>query len=207
MRQIFMVLVTAAVTLMTGCAVVKVSPQGRVASDQLLISIATEDTVAALQIKDLVEGKAIRLTVTSLGTVQQDLSYVTEALRARILQEGGRVTPDDKQAIDLVAMIQTIGSDIDRTSIALPVPLPALGSVAITKLSFYTDSKQVARCRMWLYAIDAEGKLIFTHPPIHTAHRIRNPVLFGFTLGKFSDVKELDHSKGSVPVTEPGLTE
>ena len=198
------------VTLMlvtSACAVVQVEPQGRVASDQLLVSLATEDTVRALQLRDAVYGKAVRLTVTSIGTVDQDLSYVTEALRARVLQEGGRVVSDDSEAIELVAMIQTMGSDVDHSSVALPILIPALGSVTASELAFYSNSKQIARCRMWVYAVDSNGMLTFTHPPIHTAHNVRNPKLLGITLGKYSDVDELDLSKGRIPISNAGMTQ
>ena len=207
-HRLHRLVVAALPLLLAGCAVIQVKPEGRVASDQLLISLAAEDAVRALDLDAAVADKTVKLTVTHNGSVPTDLAYITQALRARVLHGGGRVweAGPPRYDLELVAMVQTIGSDIDQSKVSLPVPLPTVGSISMSEVAFYEDSKQIARCRLWVFAVDKAGNVLFTHEPVHYAHRVRNPVLLGVTLGKWSDVKELDHTRGRVPVSDPGMT-
>lgn len=191
---------------LSSCAVVQVGPQGRVASDQLLVSLAVEDAVRLLDLEPVVDQRQVLLKVVSVGSVEKDLAYIREALRARVSQCGGRAVSEGHD-LELVAMVQTIGSDIDRSAVGLPIPLPTVGSVALSELHFYSDSKQISRCRMTLHAYARDGSGMGGQGPVHVAHRVRNPTLFGVTLGKFTDLKELNHSRGPVPIYDRGLNQ
>jgi hypothetical protein len=203
MKKALLLLPLAVLT--TGCAIVQVKPEGRVASDQLLISLAIEDAVRNLDLKPSVNGKKASLKVVSLGTVTQDVAYVTEAIKIRVSQCGGTVV-EEGQAVQLVAFVETVGSDIDESKVAFPMPLPSVTSMELSELEFYRDTKQIARCRLSVHTLDAEGNMLRSHGPVHIAHRVKNPVLFGITLGKGTDVKELNGSKGDIPIRKPGLT-
>lgn len=205
-RVVGLSFVVLSLLLSSGCSVIPVKPEGRVASDQMLIALAIEDAVASLDLAEHVRGRNVQIQVTGLSRTPEDSAYLAEALRARVRMAGGVVTESSCE-LTLIAMAQAVGSDAGENEWGLPIALPTLRNFAMSTFKFYQSDAQVARCRLWVYGMDSSGALLFAIPPAHFAHYITNPRVLGMTLGRTSDLRELRRTRGAVRIRNKGLLE
>ena len=176
--------------LATGCSTIQVIPTGRAASDQMLTAITIEEAVEKLDIDSHLRGKRVRLSVTGLGI---DQAYTEEILKAKIRSANGTVAEDCTPDLNLQVIVQTAGSDMERSKWGIPLVLPDLReTLAVTQIDLYKNDIQVSRCRLWAYGMDNDQNILFEHPPVYVAHYVSNPELIGISLGKRSDIDDLE---------------
>jgi hypothetical protein len=181
--------------LLVGCSTFKQGPTGRAASDQFLISACIDDAVDALRAEENLRGRKTLLRLEGFKAEKDsvDEAYLREALRAWIIRNGAVPTDDPEQAeLRLTALVQSVGSDILESAFRLPLPLPSLQTgLVLADLVLYMNRTQLGRCHLWLYGVDEENRLVFSHPSVSSRHYIRSVELLGFSIGRWTDLKAL----------------
>jgi len=187
--------------LVIGCSTIKVNPVGRAASDQMLNALSIEEAVNAMRSGHHMTGKVVRLEVVSQGI---DKEYLESVIQSWILRSGGIMmiedaTPAMVPDLTFKVMAQTTGTDKEESAWSLPLALPSFRTgLTIAYIDLYRSDIQVGRCRLWGFGINPEGRLMFTQEPVYGSRYVSNSQLFGLSLGKRSDIPQLEDRNGTL---------
>ncbi|QDT39116.1 DUF6655 family protein [Stratiformator vulcanicus] len=197
-----LMLCSAAVIAMTGCASLKTSDTSRTGMEQMLISKAIDDSLNRIDFRPFA-GRDVFLDTQFLDCVDQ--GYVTSATRHRLLQAGANLAGSAEDA-ELVCELRSGGVGTDRSEtfigipeINLPVPVP----VAIPEIKFWSRTKQNGTAKLGVVAYDTKSKTIVGDGGT-TLARSEDTNTYFMGIGPFQSGEVRDSiSKRSRPV--PGL--
>lgn len=194
--------VFACLSILGGCRTFELKPTGRAASDQFLISSCVEGVMEKFTVGPKLSDAVVDLKVVGLGN---DREYIAEVLKSWVVQSGGTIAADTKTSPTMILnlMVQSAGSDSEVAKWVFPIPIPVpsfQSGVTMTYLEFFKVSSQIGRCHLWAYATDPATNLLFRQEPVYVQHYITNREVLGFTLGRTSDISELDRNPGVLSV-------
>jgi hypothetical protein len=150
------VLILAASVLLTGCATRQISTTPRTAVEQLLLSAAVDHAMAKLDVPEL-RGRTVFLDLTNLATT--DVDYVKVALRARLTEQGVRLTTSDKADLTVEVASGALGMELKTNLIGLPaIPVPQAG-LPFPEASLYKTVEQTAIVKLLVF-VHEKGKFI-----------------------------------------------
>jgi len=138
--------ITAAIILaflLTACTTVRQTEPQRTATEEMMISSAADRAVGELKLN--VKGKAV--LVESSNYKGLDAEYTVAAVRALVVQDGGRLVTDRKTA-DVVIEMRNGAQSIDQKEflIGIPsfdVPIPLAGSLTFPELALYSRKEDI----------------------------------------------------------------
>jgi len=188
-------------SVLCGCSTIEVKPTGRVASDQLLNARTIEDAINSMTFGEVLKKKQISLNIATQGI---DSEYLKAVVHSWISRNGGVcVVGDEPAEVELNVLVQVAGSDREDSSWSIPIIFPSFqAGLSVTHITFYESITQVARCRLWAYAIDTHRRVIFNQLPIYRTHFLTNSTLFGVSLGRSTDLYELDRIHDFPPLMQ-----
>ena len=143
--------------VLTGCTVVRETQPGHTATEELLVSHATEiaaDKLAAA----LPAGR--RAFVDDLHLRGDDADYAVSAIRAACLRRGLLLAPD-KASADIVVEVRMGAASIDSKDTVLGIPAVAvaipgtLTALPIPELSAYSKARRKGTVELAAFAYDA----------------------------------------------------
>jgi len=202
-RQLKLVPVVGVVLALGGCRSIEVKPNGRAASDQFLVASCIEGALENLTIGAALKDRKIKVNVSGPGT---DKDYIAEVMKSIIIRSGGTINADPKTSPTMILnlMVQSTGSDQEVAKWVLPIPIPSIQTgITLTYIQFFNVSTQVARCHLWAYATDPKENLLFRHEPIFITHHVTNREILGITMGRTSDLRELNRNPGVLSIDKP----
>ncbi len=193
--KIINITVVTILIFLSGCSVIQMKPTGRAASDQMICALAIQDAVESIKIANLVKGKTVRINI---GGLANDAEYIAEIVKAYVIRNGAKIADSNSASdLDLTMLFQTAGSDNVEKMWSIPIPMPSIQKgITVTRIDLYKNEIQVSRCRLWAYACNKEGKIIYRHNPVYAAHYISSREFLGLSLGKSTDIPELKRQKG-----------
>jgi hypothetical protein len=171
--------------LLAGCATTRVTSPPRSATEQLLISAATDAAARRLDL-DVPVGTSVFVEAAHLDA--PDARYAVASIRDRFLRKGLRLV-DDKAEADVVAEIRIGAQSIDdRESLVgfpgsrIPVPF-ASESLTLPEIVLFKTEERVGVAKLAVTGRDARsGRLAAAVAPVHGyAHRTRRVMLLFFS--------------------------
>ena len=117
-------------TLAGGCATIRVTDPPRTATEQFLLTGATEAAIDQLS-ADALRDRIVYIDTTYLTTAWQtapELSYLIGEFRAKLLKGGARLVPARDKA-QIVIELRSNGVGIDRLEFLLGIPQIAVSSI------------------------------------------------------------------------------
>jgi hypothetical protein len=150
--------VTMAVAL-TGCFMPRHTHPPRSATEQLLLSTATDRALAQAQLGQL-SGRAVFLDSTHLESY--DKPYVIGSIRDLLSSSGALLMPEAAQA-DIIVEVRSGALSIDSaeslTGIpATGLPIPLAGTVNTPEVPFYKSHRQNSVAKLGLLAYHRESR-------------------------------------------------
>lgn len=198
MRLNTFIVILASTIFLTSCGTIVTKPTGRNATDQILSALSIEDSINAMDIGEKVQGKSVKVEVITQGI---DKEYIEKNIYAWVRKSKGKLVEDVSTSdFTLQFFVQASGSDREETRWGIPVAIPSIDNnkLSLSRIDFYQNIKQVGRCRLWAYAYDPSGKFLFEQPPIYSAHNAGKVEILGFTIGKDTDIPELEVIEGTI---------
>ncbi len=117
--------------LMVGCATIRVTDPPRTATEQFLLTGATEAAVEQLS-ADALRDRIVYVDTTYLTTAWNtapELSFMIGEFRSKLLKGGARLAPSRDKA-QIVIEVRSNGVGVDRLEFLLGIPSVAVPSVA-----------------------------------------------------------------------------
>jgi hypothetical protein len=139
---------------LAGCTITRESNPPRTATEELLISTATDRAVEGLRL-DIPKGAQVFVDAGNFeGT---DSKYAIGSIDERVLRLGGRLTPDRAKA-DLVVAVRAgaLSTDQDKLLVGIPalgVPIPLVGTLSLPEIALFKkdQTRGVAKFAADLY--------------------------------------------------------
>lgn len=162
----------SAAFLLAGCGTVRESFPARTATEQLLISTATDNALATAQI-DGVKDKVVFVDVSNLDS--NDKPYVVQRIKDVLLTHGAKLAAAPGPDVAVVVQVASGALSIDRREFLLgtpPLPLPIPGvsqSLIIPEFAFFKLLRQHGRAKFLMCFVDPK-----TNAQLWTA-----PLLYG----------------------------
>ena len=151
--------------MLTGCATTRVTLPPRSATEQLLLSEASDAAALALQLK-LPEGSRAYLDAANFEGL--DSKYAISAIRQSLLQQGNALM-EKREDADIVIEVRSGALSLDSISQMIGIPtvaIPQLG-LNLKGANILTRSKTVAIAKFGLFAYDRHtGKIIAVVAPV-----------------------------------------
>lgn len=167
-------LAAAILIVLTGCSQTGLTKPPRSASEQLLISTATDRALQQASFAYL-SGKKVFVEKAFLEN-QYDKEYVLGAIRDYISQSGGRLVAKVEDS-EIVVEPRSGALSIDASSslIGIPessAPLPLAGSVQIPEMALFKSEKQFSIAKLAILAYDQTSRehILSTGPLIGRAN-------------------------------------
>ncbi|MFH1743919.1 MAG: hypothetical protein ABIH23_33355 [bacterium] len=167
------------------------SPEGRAASDQLLVAASVQDALKQLDLRAHIENRRVSFSVEGHSS---EISYIQKVMPAYLMAQGATIAQEGEEAdLILTFVVDTAGADLSTGGFSIPIILPSLSTgLTVTKIDFVQKEIQRGMCRIWVYATETGQAHVFTTDPVHSQNSISNLTIFGVSLGQNSDVEELD---------------
>lgn len=179
--------------MLAGCTTQKTSTTARTATEQLLLSTATDHALETIGV-GMFAGRPVYLDGTYFDSY--DSKYVMGTVRDALSRAGARVT-DTLTNADVVVEVRSGALAIDEsdTLFGLPslgVPIPLAGTIQTPELAFYKSSKQNSVAKFALLAYTRQGR----------AHVYSSGPLDGKSFDKHSRIFFVSWHRTDVPEKE-----
>lgn len=169
-----------------GCGTLQMKPEGRSGMDQLMAALSLQNALNELDIQYVIGGKAVSYTVTGHS---DEIEYVNEIIPA-YLSKWDAFLDQENAEIHLTFVIDAAGADTAKGGLALPIPLPSITTgITLTQIDIGTITEQWSTSRMWVYAANLDGQVVYSSDPAYDSLWIKNFNLFGLSIGR---VKNFD---------------
>ena len=164
-----------------GCATYKLTNPPRSATEQLLLSTATDRALASA---DLAVFANQRVFLDSAYFESYDSKYALGEIRDALSRAGALLEPATKDAdIIIEARAGALSADSADTLIGIPntgLPIPLAGTVPIPELALYKNEKQFAYAKIALlaYANQSRAHIYSSGPLAGKSYNKYHKVLF-----------------------------
>jgi len=154
--------------LMTGCTTVKTTTTARSATEQLLLSTATDHAMQTTGLA-MLAGHTVFVDGTYFDSY--DAKYVLGTIRDGLSRAGARLTDKlTNSAVVLEPRSGALAIDESETMFGIPavtLPIPLSGPVQTPEIAFYKATKQLALAKFALLAQNRESaKLVYSSGPL-----------------------------------------
>lgn len=122
------VLIGASLAAGAGCATSRVTDPARTATEQFMLSQAAAEAVGQLSF-DVLRGRRVFVDTQYFAASEQ--AFVLGEVRARLLQSGVQVAPNEDEA-QVIVEVRSSGVGIDRDDYLLGVPQLQLSTGAVS---------------------------------------------------------------------------
>lgn len=194
--NILCIIVAAAMLLSNGCVTRRQTDPARTATEQLLLSTATDRAVREMSL-DQFAHKKVYLDPTYLDSY--DVKYVLGTIRDALSSAGALLAADSKSSeITIEARSGALSTDDQVCFVgipALPVPISLLQTISTPELDLYKSSKQYSTAKFVLLAYETQSRehLYSSGPMVGRAHNNYYSIIFvGFHR---TDIPEMQKKK------------
>ncbi len=171
----------AALPILCGCVIERQTDTARTATEELLISAATDRAAEEIGRKMPPGGAKIFLETSDFDAL--DGKYALGSIRDALLRHGNALV-DKKEAADLVVEVRSGALSIDNreTLVGIPsytVPIPLAGQINLPKIAFYDDTTLQGVAKFAATGTDAKtGSMVLSSAPQYGyAHKSKHTVL------------------------------
>ncbi len=178
---------------LTGCSSFRDTYPPRSATEQVLLSTAADRAIAHLG-APWMRGRAFYVDDSRLDAY--DKPYVVQRVREAVLEAGGRLVEDRKDAAVVLEAasgglsVDTGGFLLGLPAITIPVPFGAQG-VALPELALFKIESRVGKAKLLFSAVDAATGARYAPLPVAYGRAVRRSWWL-FFVGPFgsSDIPE-----------------
>ncbi len=173
--------------VVSGCGTPQIQPKSRSGMDQLMSSLSLQNALNELEIEQIVAEKQVSFLVTGHS---EEIDYLAEIIPA-YLHKWNATHVQENPDIHLTFIIDASGSDTAKGGLALPIPLPSITTgITITQIDIGTVTEQWNTNRLWVYAANHEGQVVYSSDPAYDSLWIKNFNLFGLSVGRVKNFDE-----------------
>ena len=185
------------VSLLSACHAIRVTEPARTATEQLLLSTATDHAVKDI---DLAAVKGKRVFFDKSYFKSYDDGYALGSIR-ELLSTNGALLVAERQGSELVVEVRSgaLGIDSRDSLLGLPemaVPVPLAGQVQTPELALYKaqHADSVARFALLAYETDS-GAFVHSSGPMVGKSKFHHYKVLGFINWRITDIPEQKQKK------------
>lgn len=182
--------------LIAGCTTVKTTTTARTATEQLLLSTATDHALQQTGLEKF-EGRRVYLDATYFDSY--DSKYVLGTIRDAISRAGARLeNAASNSEVIIEARSGALAIDESDTMFGIPsfgIPVPLAGTLQTPEVSIYKSERQRSTAKFALLAMDRDkGSHVYSTGPLDGSSFDKHSRIF-FVSWKRTDVPE-KHATG-----------
>jgi len=156
---LFSVNLLLAVVLLTGCGTTKTSDPARTATEQLLLSTATDHALATANLKIFANRKVF---VDAANFDSYDAKYVVGSIRD-VLSRAGALLEDSMTNSDIIVEARSgaLSTDSSDSLFGIPslgVPVPLAGTLQTPQVGIYVAHRQESYAKIALLAFTQQSR-------------------------------------------------
>jgi hypothetical protein len=179
---------------LTGCHELRITEPQRTASEQLLLSAATDKAVQRIELP-MLAGRTVYMEEKYFDSI--DEGYALGALREFVSEQGALLVEKREDAeVVLEARSGALGIDSRMSLLGIPeinVPVPLAGDLATPEIALYKSQKSDSTAKFALFAYERPtGKHIHATGPLVGVSKFHHYKVLGIINWRITDVPELD---------------
>ena len=176
--------------VLVGCGTLQMQPKGRSGTEQLMSALSIQYAMNQLQLEPILSEKKVSYSVTGHS---EELEYLNEIIPAYIHRWNARQDREDPD-INLTFVVDAAGTDTAKGGLAVPIILPSLtNGITLSQIDVGTVTEQWNTCRLWVYASDQEGNVVYISEPAYEGLWIKNFNLLGLSVGRTKNFSEAEN--------------